>query len=285
MKRILEEFRLGFNVLVRTGVMIYGYLGTVLLVSVLWFLFMTPVLMWVWIALNLGDLLWLFISIPILALGAVPTAAALYVVNKAFHKEPVSPLSFLIGIKKFFLRSYALGLLFLAVLSVMLYDLWFFLIAQKSLVFNIIGGLWIYVVLYVVFVSYYVLGFLVEQDIGIRKAVKRSAMVVLDNFFFSIVVTLMFAIVAAASFILPVFFLLTGGALASVIQNSTAAILKKYGAFELRPGEYGGHEGPVTDDWKGLPDPRKEPEFYGMTEEDVKRFHEERQKRRLGVDD
>lgn len=238
-----------------------------------------------WIALNLGDLLWLFISIPILALGAVPTAAALYVVNKAFHKEPVSPLSFLIGIKKFFLRSYALGLLFLAVLSVMLYDLWFFLIAQKSLVFNIIGGLWIYVVLYVVFVSYYVLGFLVEQDIGIRKAVKRSAMVVLDNFFFSIVVTLMFAIVGAASLIIPVFFLLTGGALAFVIQNSTVAILKKYDAFELRPGEYGGHEGPVKDEWKGLPDPRKEPEFYGLTEEEVKRFHEERRKKRLGADD
>lgn len=285
MKRILEEFRLGFNVLVRTGVMIYGYLGTVLLVSVFWFLGMTPVLLWVGAVLNQGDLSLLVMSIPIFALGAVPTAAALYVVNKAFHKESVSPLDFLIGIKKFFFRSYALGLLFLVVLSVMLYDLWFFLVAQKSLVFNIIGGLWIYVIIYVVFVGYYLLGFLVEQDTGIRKAIKRSAMVVLDNFFFSIVVTLMFAIVGAASLILPVFFLLTGGALAFVIQNSTAAILKKYGAFELRPGEYGGHEGPVKDEWKGLPDPRKDPEFYGMTEEEVKRFHEDRRKKRLGADD
>ncbi|NLU42950.1 MAG: DUF624 domain-containing protein [Firmicutes bacterium] len=285
MKRILEEFRLGFNVLVRTGVMIYGYLGTVLLVSVFWFLGMTPVLLWVGAVLNQGDLSLLVMSIPIFALGAVPTAAALYVVNKAFHKESVSPLDFLIGIKKFFFRSYALGLLFLVVLSVMLYDLWFFLVAQKSLVFNIIGGLWIYVIIYVVFVGYYLLGFLVEQDIGIRKAIKRSAMVVLDNFFFSMVVTLMFAIVGAASLILPVFFLLTGGALAFVIQNSTAAILKKYGAFELRPGEYGGHEGPVKDEWKGLPDPRKDPEFYGMTEEEVKRFHEDRRKKRLGADD
>ena len=285
MKRILEEFRLGFNVLVRTGVMIYGYLGTVLLVSVVWFLGMTPVLLWVGAVLNQGDLSLLVMSIPIFALGAVPTAAALYVVNRAFHKESVSPLDFLIGIKKFFFRSYALGLLFLVVLSVMLYDLWFFLVAQKSLVFNIIGGLWIYVIIYVVFVGYYLLGFLVEQDIGIRKAIKRSAMVVLDNFFFSMVVTLMFAIVGAASLILPVFFLLTGGALAFVIQNSTAAILKKYGAFELRPGEYGGHEGPVKDEWKGLPDPRKDPEFYGMTEEEVKRFHEDRRKKRLGADD
>jgi len=285
MKRILEEFRLGFNVLVRTGVMIYGYLGTVLLVSVFWFLGMTPVLLWVGAVLNQGDLSLLVMSIPIFALGAVPTAAALYVVNRAFHKESVSPLDFLIGIKKFFFRSYALGLLFLVVLSVMLYDLWFFLVAQKSLVFNIIGGLWIYVIIYVVFVGYYLLGFLVEQDIGIRKAIKRSAMVVLDNFFFSMVVTLMFAIVGAASLILPVFFLLTGGALAFVIQNSTAAILKKYGAFELRPGEYGGHEGPVKDEWKGLPDPRKDPEFYGMTEEEVKRFHEDRRKKRLGADD
>ena len=285
MKRILEEFRLGFNVLVRTGVMIYGYLGTVLLVSVFWFLGMTPVLLWVGAVLNQGDLSLLVMSIPIFALGAVPTAAALYVVNRAFHKESVSPLDFLIGIKKFFFRSYALGLLFLVVLSVMLYDLWFFLVAQKSLVFNIIGGLWIYVIIYVVFVGYYLLGFLVEQDIGIRKAIKRSAMVVLDNFFFSMVVTLMFAIVGAASLILPVFFLLTGGALAFVIQDSTAAILKKYGAFELRPGEYGGHEGPVKDEWKGLPDPRKDPEFYGMTEEEVKRFHEDRRKKRLGADD
>ena len=285
MKRILEEFRLGFNVMARTGVMIYGYLGTVLLVSVFWFFSMTPVLLWVLAVINMGDLPMLVMSIPIFALGAVPMSAALYVVNRAFHKQSVSPLDFLVGIRKFFFRSYALGLLFFVVMGIMLFDLWFFLVAQKSLIYNIIGGLWVYVIIYVVFVSYYLLGFLVEQDIGIRKAIKRSALVVLDNFFFSIVVTLMFAIVAAASFILPVFFLLTGGALASVIQNSTAAILKKYGAFELRPGEYGGHEGPVTDDWKGLPDPRKEPEFYGMTEEDVKRFHEERQKRRLGVDD
>jgi uncharacterized membrane protein YesL len=285
MKRILEEFRLGFNVLVRTGVMIYGYLGTVLFVSVFWFLAMIPVFLWVLMVLQIGEWSTLVMSIPIYALGAVPTAAALYVVNRAFHKQSVSPLDFLVGIRKFFFRSYALGLLFLVVLAIMLFDLWFFLVAQKSLVYGIIGGLWVYVIAYAVFVGYYLLGFLVEQDIGIRKAIRRSAMVVLDNFFFSIVVTLMFAIVAAASFVIPVFFLLTGGALAFVIQNSTAAILKKYNAFELRPGEYGGYEGPVKDEWKGLPDPRKDPGFYGMTEEEVKGFQDERRKRRLGMDD
>jgi hypothetical protein len=116
MKRILEEFRLGFNVMARTGVMIYGYLGTVLLVSVFWFFSMTPVLLWVLAVINMGDLPMLVMSIPIFALGAVPMSAALYVVNRAFHKQSVSPLDFLVGIRKFFFRSYALGLLFFVVM-------------------------------------------------------------------------------------------------------------------------------------------------------------------------
>ena len=128
------------------------------------------------------------------------------------------------------------------------------------------------------------LGFLVEQDVGLRKVIRRSALVVLDNFFFSIVVTLMFAIVIAASFIAPVFFLLTGGS-GVCHPEPTAAILKKYGAYEMRPGEYGGYEGPVEDDWKGLPDPLKNPEFYGMTEDEVRAFQEQRRKRRLRKDD
>jgi|GEM_PF-941617 len=287
MKRILEEFKLGFNVLVRTGAMIYGYLGTVLIASILWSLFTTPILLWAnaafSTALNTGDWFVAISSLPIYALGAVSTASALYMVNKAFHKESVSPLDFFRGIKKFFLRSYALGFLYLLVLGIVIFDLVFFL-SSKLIVFNLIGGVWVYVTLYVIFVGYYLLGFLVEQDVGLRKAIRRSALIVLDNFFFSVVVTVMFAIVAAVSYFLPpAYFLLTGGAIAFIIQNSTAAILKKYGAFELRPGEYGGYDGPIKDDWKGLPDPLKNPEFYGMTEEEVRAFQEERRRRRLGL--
>ena len=284
MKRILDEFKMGFNVLVRTGVMIYNYLGTVILASIFWSLTTTPLLLWAVASVNTGEWSVIITSLPIYALGAVPTAAALHMVNKAFHKEDVSPLDFFRGIKRFFLRSYALGFLFLLIIGIMLFDLLFFW-TSPSILFNIIGGIWVYVTLYVVFVGYYLLGFLVEQDVGLRKVIRRSALVVLDNFFFSIVVTLMFAIVIAASFIAPVFFLLTGGALAFVIQNSTAAILKKYGAYEMRPGEYGGYEGLVEDDWKGLPDPLKNPEFYGMTEDEVRAFQEQRRKRRLRKDD
>lgn len=284
MKRILEEFKLGVNVLVRTGVMIYSYLGTVILASILWSLTITPVLLWAVSSVNTGNWSVVITSLPVYALGAVPTAAALHMVNKAFHKESVSPLDFFRGIKRFFLRSYALGFLFLLVLGIMLFDLLFFWTSPSTL-FNIVGGIWVYATLYVVFVGYYLLGFLVEQDVGLRKVIRRSALVVLDNFFFSIVVTLMFAIVIAASFITPVFFLVAGGALAFVIQNSTAAILKKYGAFELRPGEYGGYEGPVKDDWKGLPDPLRDPAFYGMTEDEARAFQEQRRRRRLGKDD
>lgn len=284
MKKILEEFRLGFNVLIRTGIMIYTNLGTVLLASAMWFLFLIPVLLWGLAAVHTGEWSMIVISLPVFALGAVPTAAAVYLVNRAFHKESVSPLEFLRGLKKFFLRSYALGFLYLLVMGIMLFDLFFFLFSEHRIL-NIVGGIWVYVTLYVLFVGYYLLGFLVEQDIGLRKVIRRSAMVVLDNFFFSIVVTLMMAIVAASSLIVPVFFLLTGGALAFVIQNSTVAILKKYDAFELRPGEYGGFEGPVKDDWSGLPDPQKNPHFYGMSENEVKQFQEERRRKRLKRDD
>jgi uncharacterized membrane protein YesL len=284
MKKILEEFRLGFNVLVRTGIMIYTHLGTVLLASAMWFLFMIPVVLWALATINTGEWSMVLISLPVFALGAVPTAAAVYLVNRAFHKESATPLDFLRGIKRFFFRSYALGFLFLLVMGILLFDLLFFW-SSEQWILNIVGGIWVYVILYVLFVGYYLLGFLIEQDIGIRKAIRRSAMVVLDNFFFSIVVTLMMAIVAATSLIIPVFFLLTGGALAFVIQNSTVAILKKYNAFELRPGEYGGYDGPVKDEWSGLPDPQKNPHFYGMTDDEVKQFQEERRRKRLRKDD
>jgi uncharacterized membrane protein YesL len=283
MSRVVEELKLGFKTLVDTAKMLYGHLGIVIMASVFWFLFVAPLLSLVYGALNLPGGYPVVIGLPALMLTFPFTAASLYVINCAYHKEDVNLFSFFRGLKRFFFRALGVGAIYLIVFSIILYDLYFFMFLQTGIIFQIIGALWFWVAVYAVFVAYYVLGFLVEQDTGVIKSIKRSALVVLDNVFFSFVVTLMFMIAGGLSLIIPVALIFSGGMIAYIIQNSTATILKRYDAFEFHEGEYGSMAEHPEDTWEGLPDPRENPDFYGMSEEEVKQFQDKRRRRRRRI--
>jgi uncharacterized membrane protein YesL len=216
----------------------------VLVMSIAWYF---PAMFAVILGLGLSPM-----SLPVfVAIVAPLTAAVTYAGNLAVHKEDAGPRDLLRGFGRFWLRAAMLGAVQSVVLVVLALDI--------SLVFTVratwvmmLSGIWVYLAIFIWSVCVYVYPLMVEQDVGVPTAIRRSALLVLDNPAY----TLATVTIAAALFllgVLPTVLLLLGfraagflmilglatyAGLNSIFVNcATVRVLKRYNAHRMSERE------------------------------------------------
>ncbi|NPV54418.1 MAG: DUF624 domain-containing protein [Firmicutes bacterium] len=251
MGRAGQELRKAGSVFVKSIKDSYGYLGTVLMNSIMWFAWAVIVVMGAslftrspWVVAGLA------------LVGTAPaTAAASYVVFLVLKREDIGIRDFIVGFRRFGVRALGLMAAELLLIAVLLADI-VFCFTNKNPVIKAVGGIWIYALLFVLMMMNYLIPLVVQQDTGTGKALKRSALLILDNPFFSILMSFFNLLVAVVCIVIaPAFALLFMGILSFLQGNGAVEVLKKYNIHTVPEEE------PYT------PDILDTPEIPGIPEE------------------
>ena len=175
---------------------IYDNLGWVLFTSAIWFGFVTPFLFAI-LPGNLSIPLRVILSSSVIALGPA-TAGCYYIANKLVKKDSfVEWKDFFYAFKKFFWRAEALILILIVAIVVLAANFIFYSQMQNT-VMRILSILWLYIIIFLGIIQTYMFPLLIEQDTGIRKIIKRSFLLTIDNIGITLVI---FLIVTALSVI------------------------------------------------------------------------------------
>ncbi|NLG80436.1 MAG: hypothetical protein GX492_11545 [Firmicutes bacterium] len=206
----------------------YGYLGTVVLVSLAWFGWFACC------ALLLSLFVKSFIAmVPALViLAAPPQGAAFHVMALILKGRDVVPRDFLEGLRRFSLRSLAIMAAHVGLSTVVVVDIiWF--ISRPGVAFKLIGGLWLYALLFLAMMTPYLLAVMVQQDTGFRKVFKRAALLALANPIYSLLVMVFETVVTILCVVLaPAFSLLYMGVVAFTSNRATKVLFEKYGVLD-----------------------------------------------------
>ena len=180
----------------------YRYLGTVLLTSVAWFAAVVAIIFLISTRVES-----LFVVLPIVLVLTSPLIGASYYVTSLILKdEYVVSRDFFEGLKKFFWRSLAISGTQMTLASILVLDIVWFL-TRPTWPSKIIGGVFIYLLLFAAMVSQYLFPVAVNQDAGFRQIMKNAALLTLATPFYSLVITIFQVGVAilCLRFIPPVF--------------------------------------------------------------------------------
>lgn len=238
----------------------YDYLGSVLVMSLaaalipMAGLFAGHALGTVLFSALPGSLRTLLTVLTALLVGAAvggPVAAGLFRFsrNAAARSEPeVFDLGW--GLRSALGRSMGLGLI-QAIGAALLAGNGYFYLFQRQTVWVVLGAVFGYLLLFWLMMLLYQWPLLIEQDLAPVAAVRKSALLVLDNFGYSLGVGLVAALLTVLlwGFLVPGV-LLWGGAMAVLSTQATRELLRKYGVLGPDPTldpiagethEFGGH--------------------------------------------
>ncbi|MEW5866379.1 MAG: hypothetical protein AB1774_05900 [Bacillota bacterium] len=205
----------------------YGYLGTVVLLSLAWFAWLACA------AFVLSFFIRSFVAmVPVvLVVAAPPAGAAFHVTGLILNGRDAVARDFVIGLRKFFLRSLGVMAAHVGVLGVVVVDIVWFL-TRPGMAVKVIGGLWLYALLFLAMMTPYYFPIMVQQDAGLRKILKRAALLVLANPLYSLVILVFeVAITALCVFLAPAFSLLYMGVIAFAGNRATRMLFEKYGVL------------------------------------------------------
>ncbi len=131
------------------------------------------------------NLVWLLLSILILPLGPA-TGGLFYVASQAAKEEPVTFGLFWVGFKRYLTKGWQVMLVILVVSFLMIVNVNFYL-ASPSSIMNVIGIIWIYVVVFWTLLLIFPFPLLMEMETPkITTLFRNAALLVLDNLGFSI---------------------------------------------------------------------------------------------------
>ncbi len=178
----------------------------------------------------LGNLLWFGLCLPIVTAPA-STAALFSLTNRVISGKGASLKDFWEGFRKYFLRSLSLGLIYLLLLAVLKSDLFLYqhLSQTARVVVVFLGAVNFWIFLLFSLMGIYSLPLMVEQDIGLRKSLKRSALLALDNPFFTIAISIQVMAIFFLSLLSGVGVILLMMSLVSLLLNrSLRELFNKY---------------------------------------------------------
>ncbi len=204
----------------------YGYLGTVVLLSLVWFAWLACAVLTVGLFTRS-----LAVMVPVVVVAAAPPAgAAFHVACLVLGGHDVAPRDFVDGLRKFALRSLGVTAAHAGLLAVVAADAAWFL-ARPGTVAKVVGGLWFYALLFLAMMALYCFPIMVQQDVGTRKVLKRAALLVLADPFYSLVVLVFLAAVTVVCVLFaPAFGLLYMGVTAFACSRAARTLLEEYGA-------------------------------------------------------
>lgn len=192
----------------RSAVMAYERMGMVVISSVAWYFAM---LASVTVA---SATMW---ALPLAVVLVAPLGAAItYIGNLVVHREDAGIRELWRGYTKFWVRAVILGAVGLAVAFVLWIDIQAIMSARATWI-RMLAGAWIYLSLFVGLLLMYSQPIMVEQDTTPWKAIRRAAILILDNPAYTLVVGLLEAALLAAG-VLPTVLMLSGSRAAGYLQ-------------------------------------------------------------------
>ncbi len=223
-------------VLSRSAVLAYERMGMVVASSVLWYFAILAS------ATVAGSTMWAF---PAAVLLVAPLGAAItYFGNLAVHREDAGLRELWRGYTKFWGRGVILGGISVAAALILWVDIRA-IMAARAVWIRMLAGVWVYLSLFVGLLLMYAQPIMVEQDTTPWKAIRRAAILVLDNPAYAVVVGLMELALLALG-VIPTVLVLAGSRAAGYLQivglgvyagfnaifrnMATVKLLQRYGA-------------------------------------------------------
>jgi len=219
----------------------YDHLGGCIILNLFWSLLSLPWLGLTFLLLSLGwtqiaagrALLGLMIAmVGVQQLMVSPVSAALWAVTARWaHYQGVAVKEFFPALKKFFGRTLGMWLVFslsplLLALNVAFYHR---LPGKLAFLGAFAAGLMGWAYLFLCLVQVYALPLLVQEDLSIKKTLRRSTLVVLDNVWYSLFLALLVSAVLLVGIVSVAGLLFVSVSLAGVIANTgLREILKRY---------------------------------------------------------
>jgi uncharacterized membrane protein YesL len=144
------------------------------------------------------NVVWLILSLLIIPLGPA-TAGLFYVCNELAKGEPISFGLFWVGMKRYMGLSVKLAAALIIITVLLGFNISFYLNMQSS-IGQIIGIVWIYAVIFWGIVLNYPFALLVQMDKpSLRKILRNSALLVLDNVVFTVSMSILTLLVIGLS--------------------------------------------------------------------------------------
>jgi uncharacterized membrane protein YesL len=219
----------------------YDHIGGCILLNLLWSLLSLP---WLGLAFLMLAVGWTQIAAGRLLLGCMmaavsvqqlmisPVSAALWAVTARWARyEGAAVKSFFPSFKKFFGRSIGLWFLFTCVALLLAVNAAFYqrLPGKMAVPGTFAAGLMGWAYFFLCLMQIYVLPFLVQGDLSIKKSLRRSAWVVLDNVWYTLFLGMLTAIVLLVGLVSMAGLLFISVGLVGVITNTgLREILKRY---------------------------------------------------------
>ncbi|NLM39370.1 MAG: DUF624 domain-containing protein [Firmicutes bacterium] len=222
----------GWQVIVQSFKTLYERIGLVMGTNLLWFFIgFGPALIVLYIPYQHPVLFIAGMLVTVLTLGA-SAAAVNYVMIKIINRDEVGLRDFKEGFRRFFGRGALAAVIAILGTLILWVDLLFSLNHSNQII-QLMSGIWIWGLVFWYAVLQFVFPFLVQQDIGLIKALKRAALVVIDNLLGSAIVVVVTLVVLVLCIVLAAPLLLFVASLLALIQNyAYNQILQKYDKAE-----------------------------------------------------
>jgi uncharacterized membrane protein YesL len=238
----------------------YDNLGHILLANVLWFICNLPGLALIYLVFHISsgfNLFWILLLIPLGIISA--TTVGLFAYTKQLMElKDNSIKSFFAGIKQYYRKAFVITLIHVLLFILIIVNINFYLQLRGNMQMAgvVLAGLAFWCGIFIALESIYVFAILVQNNLGIKKTLKRSFLIVLDNLWVTIgifIFLISFLILCLFSGIGPILFMMS--CIAMLGNNAIYEIMAKYekkaaAAPPLAPGEK-----PTT--WKQIHDQEK----------------------------
>jgi uncharacterized membrane protein YesL len=149
-----------------------------------------------------------------------------FVMGRLSQGERVHLDDYFLGFRTYYFRSLGLVLLTIVVLFILYIDSLLFL-NSTNFIIQLLGGLWLYGMLYILFISNYYFPLMIIEDLGIRAIVRRALGLASEYLMFTIVMTVLQIVVAVVSFLTGALLVLFFMGFICLLQNNALYELKK----------------------------------------------------------
>ncbi len=213
------SFGQSWRTFVRALKLSYDHIGKVMLTNLIWFgVGLAPILACSYVPFLQTDVFFLLSIIATFITMGGATGAVHYRMNHMIQGEETVLKDMWEGFKRYWLRGTILFFLGILGILILVFNIWFSQNYPTTL-FVILSGLWIWGIIYWIALQQFVFPFVVNQDIGVFKALKRAALIILDNPLPSIILLVLSAIVVALSLVFAAPLLIFMASFLAIVQN------------------------------------------------------------------
>jgi uncharacterized membrane protein YesL len=238
----------------------YDNLGHIILANVLWFLCNLPGLSLIYLVFHIStgfNLFWILLLIP-LGIFSVTTAGLFAYTKQLIELQDNSIKSFFLGMKQYYGKAMGIAIIHLILFVLIIVNINFYLQLRGNMqmLAVVLAGLAFWCGIFVALESLYAFAVLVQHNLGIKKTLKRSFLIVLDNLWVTIgvfIFLISLTVLSLFSGIGPMLFMMS--CIAMLGNNAIYEIMTKYDKKPVAVPAVAPGEKPTS--WKQILDQEK----------------------------